>query len=387
MLFNQNQFLEALSFALDFLEMDVLKSVTHHNKKVAYISDCLAEAMGLNLDDRLDLATCALLHDSGVAAYKYQLMERREGFENAKEHCIHSQHILDVFPLRQPRESILLHHHEYIDGSGFFGIKNPPLLSQIILLADCVDMEYVAGSSREEIIEYIDDPTLFYQEIIDAFKKVAVFPAFWMDLDPLFINVALHRIPENICEKSWPEIRQLTKVISTVIDKKSTFTSNHSAGLSARAEAMGNYYGFSEDKIVQFVIAADLHDLGKLAIPNAILDKPDKLDNTEFAMMQKHTYYTRRALETIDGFEEITEWASNHHEKTTGRGYPFGKMDLDFESRLMAVLDIYQALAEDRPYRSGLSHQESMDIIIPLGQFGGLDPKIISDVDKIFGKK
>ena len=149
---------------------------------------------------------------------------------------------------------------------------------------------------------------------------------------------------------------------------------------------MSNYYGFDSDKIMKLVIASNLHDLGKLAVPNKILDKQDKLSEDEFSVIKSHTYYTRQALSKIDGFEEITEWASNHHEKLNGDGYPFGMSaeELSFEARLMTCLDIYQALTEERPYREGLAHEKVMSILLQQANDGFIDLKIVNDINRVF---
>ena len=133
-------------------------------------------------------------------------------------------------------------------------------------------------------------------------------------------------------------------------------------------------------------IAADLHDLGKLAIPNSILDKPSGLTRKEFQIIQAHPFYTRRILEKIDGFDDITDWAANHHEKLDGSGYPYGldKNDLDFNSRILACVDIYQALTEDRPYRKGMSHKDAIKIMNNMAREGLIEPSVTEDMDSIF---
>lgn len=112
-------------------------------------------------------------------------------------------------------------------------------------------------------------------------------------------------------------------------------------------------------------IAALLHDIGKLSIPNCILDKNGKLTSEEMRIMRSHTYYTRLILSKIDGFEDITDWASNHHEKLNGKGYPLGlsEEEISLESRIMAICDIYEALTADRPYRQGMSMENAFKII------------------------
>ncbi len=389
MRFNQTQFLSSIAFAIDFIEMDVLKNVSFHNKRVAYIADSLAQAMGFSDAERLDLATCALLHDSGAAKYQFEKRIARNTMEGPKEHCIYSQKILDIFPLSGSHDTTLLYHHEYADGSGYLGKTDIPISAQIIAISDMTEQQFNAGKNRNEVVLFIEKNrgVKFEANLVDLFLEEADRPAFWMDMEPLFIsNVLDKRLPTNESERSWTDIRKLTKVLSGIIDTKSTFTANHSSGLSDKAGKMAEFYRFEDDHKTKLLIAADLHDLGKLAMPNAILDKPDKLTAEEFAVIKGHTYYTRRALEVIPGFEDITEWASNHHEILTGKGYPFGKKNLGIEERLLAVLDVYQALTEDRPYRIGMSHDEAQSILNKMSSEGKLDVDIIHDVNEVFSK-
>ncbi len=387
MKFDQTKFLTSVSFALDFVEMDKMKNVSDHNRRVAYISDCLAKSFALNDSDRLDLATCALLHDSGVAAYQFNIKGSRNSMEGPKEHCVYSQKILDEFPLNQDCSDVLLNHHEHIDGSGYFGKTDIHFFSKLIALSDLAEQLFNTGHTRTEVVQFIRDNggSKFEQRISDSFVALSNRPAFWLDMEHRFIAGVLDaQLPINPTEMTWQEIREITKVLSSIIDMKSTFTSRHSSGLSEKAVAMAEFYKFDDDRRTKLQIAADLHDLGKLAIPNLILDKPAKLSNEEFEAMKMHTYYTRKALECIDGFEEIACWASNHHETLDGLGYPYGLKIVVFEEKLLAVLDIYQALTEDRPYRVGMTHDAAMSILNGMVERGKISREIVADVDKRF---
>ena len=194
--------------------------------------------------------------------------------------------------------------------------------------------------------------------------------------------------PQFSVEISFEEVREITEVFSKIIDSKSKYTQRHSRDLSNKTAVMADYYKMDVDEKMKLIIATDLHDIGKLAVPNSILDSPNKLSDEEFNVIKKHSYYTRLALQEIKGFEDITEWASNHHEKLNGKGYPFGKVDkdLDFNSRLITCLDIYEALTEERPYRIGLSHEEAMDILNKMKDDGFIDAEITKDIDYVFDK-
>lgn len=102
--------------------------------------------------------------------------------------------------------------------------------------------------------------------------------------------------------------------------------------------------------------------------------------------MKNHAYYTYEILNSIRGFEDICRWASYHHEKLNGKGYPFGKTgeELDEKERLMGCIDIYQALTEKRPYKEGMSHEGSINIMKDMAHNNFIDLKIVEDIDEVF---
>ncbi|MGC8574942.1 MAG: HD-GYP domain-containing protein [Caldisericum sp.] len=135
-------------------------------------------------------------------------------------------------------------------------------------------------------------------------------------------------------------------------------------------------------------IAGYLHDLGKLAVPKEILEKPDKLSTEEFNVVKSHTYYTYRILSCIPNFETINRWASFHHERLDGSGYPFrlSAFDLPLGSRIMAVADVFTALTEDRPYRAGMDVDKALKIIENMSQNNILDVYTVQLLKKNIAK-
>jgi HD-GYP domain-containing protein (c-di-GMP phosphodiesterase class II) len=170
-----------------------------------------------------------------------------------------------------------------------------------------------------------------------------------------------------------------------IIDYKSNFTRKHTSGIAEKAWFLGGHYGYDATERTQLYLAAALHDLGKLAIPSEILEKPGKLDNDEFNIIKSHVYLTWELLKDIEGFEKVCDWASNHHEKLDGSGYCFGKKaeDLDFNSRLLACIDIYQAVSESRPYHPPRSHKDTMEILYRMAAEGYVDDKIVREMDQV----
>lgn len=399
MLFNLNEFLMSVSFALDFVEMDVLGEPSNHGKRVAYIALKVARELGLEPKELHDIVSLSILHDNGVSEKNlYNNIVSKEDIalneiELAKRHCIIGEKNVIDYPFLTDVQNVIKYHHEKYDGTGFFNLKGDeiPIMAQIIQFANVMEMNNnFRTKSKEEILDFVRDKenVVFSKEIGDIFRKISEDEKFWSHINSNSIGHIIRKeTPNYSLELSFKQIRNITKVLSKIIDCKSKYTERHSRGLSEKVEIMADFYKKNNDEKTQLVIAADLHDIGKLAVPNSILDSPNKLTEKEFKIVKSHVYYTRVALHEIKGFENITEWAANHHEKLNGKGYPFGLTadDLDFNSRLMGCLDIYQAITEERPYRKGLSHKETMNILNKMSSEGYIDNNITKDIDFVFG--
>lgn len=402
MKFNLNKLLLSLSYTLDFVEMDVLGVTSNHSKRVAYIACRLGKYLGMNDNQLFDLVACTILHDNGVSKYMLDLASKSENksrrkliLENAEEHCIIGEENVKNYPFRTDVTNVIKYHHETYNGKGFFKLKGEeiPLMSQLIYFGDIMDNKFNLREINYEKINrvnsfiYKNTNKLFSPRVVEAYKNISNYPNFWLDINDEFIFYAIKdSIPEIEDNISWDELEEITKIFSKIIDNKSEFTMMHSSGLANKLEKMGNYYEKDKLEITKLRIAANLHDLGKLAIDNDIIDKPNKLTDEEYYIIKQHTYLSRISIQHIEGFEDITEWACNHHEKLDGTGYPYGKKgsELDFNSRLVACLDIYQALMEERPYRKGLTHSKSMEILRDMTKKGAIDKNIVEDIDIVF---
>jgi len=203
---------------------------------------------------------------------------------------------------------------------------------------------------------------------------------FWLDIvSPLIGRQLMENVRlETIC-LNQSELLSLASLIRRMIDFRSPFTATHSSGVSATAEHIARLAGMNEFECFEIKVAGFLHDLGKLAIPTEILEKPGKLTGDEFNLMRGHTFYTYRALEPIEDLALINKYGSYHHERLDGTGYPFRlkRKDLPLGSRLLAVADVFTALTEDRPYRKGMSNEQTIIVIDKMGQNNKLDAEII----------
>lgn len=161
---------------------------------------------------------------------------------------------------------------------------------------------------------------------------------------------------------------RLTKIcegFASIIDAKSPWTFRHSMGVTEAAVGIARVLALPPAEITQIRHAALLHDIGKLSVPNSILDKPGKLDDAEFTLVKKHPYFTQRILEKIESFHRLSFIAGAHHERLDGRGYHSGldSQNLPLPARIIAVADVFDALSAQRPYRDAMPLERALAII------------------------
>lgn len=389
---NVNELLNSLSFALDYVESDLICNVTNHGRRVAYISARIGKRLRLPEQRLFDLISYALLHDNGVTKSLLQLQgaDRFSRVELSRLHCVEGENNIRRFPFFSKTPNVILYHHEHYDGSGFFGVagQNIPLYARIISLADFIAVGVSEQKSHMQVISSVKESSCFFDpDLLEIFYEIGRNVEFWLNMRDAFVSQSLEMLTPSVTrEFSYFDMRMASQVFGRIIDAKSPFTGSHSRGISEKTGILCRYYECDDDTYYKMRIAADLHDLGKLMVPNAILDKPGSLTSAEIAVIQSHPFYTRKALEVISGFEEIADWAANHHEKLNGSGYPYGldASQLDFNSRILCCVDIYQALTEDRPYRKGLPHKKAISLMTGMAEKGYIEGAIVQDMDTVF---
>ncbi|MDR2044074.1 MAG: HD domain-containing protein [Clostridium sp.] len=407
-----------LSRALDYVETELIGVQTNHGKRVAYLCSLLGKYAGLGREERLDLAACAVLHDNALSEYIQS--EYRHGREithgipekNMGIHCTLGERNVKDFPFFGNCEGAVLYHHENADGSGPFSKREGEisLYAACIHLADQLDAKFSLKSMGNEgkafqdkwetVREFVQEKegslfgvlesSLFLENIkrkdMEKMADNTVEDALRAELG----YVEMEGMPsmEGVYFKEYsPEqLMCFSGIFAKIVDYKSTFTCAHSMGVARKAYAMGEYYGWTEELRARFFLAGALHDIGKLAVDVDILEKPGKLTAEEFEQMKNHALVTWQVLCGIRGMEDISRWAAHHHEKLNGKGYPFGydASRLDRYERLMGCLDIYQALREERPYKPGKSHEETMAMMWGMAEGGFIDRELTADVDKAF---
>ncbi|MBR5926170.1 MAG: HD domain-containing protein, partial [Firmicutes bacterium] len=171
------------------------------------------------------------------------------------------------------------------------------------------------------------------------------------------------------------------QAIARTIDAKDEYTNGHSIRVGAYSKLIAENMGMSQDEVDNIYYIALLHDIGKIAIPDSILNKPGRLNDQEFAVMKSHTTRGANILKGISTIPQIVEGAKSHHERYDGKGYPEGLSgeNIPFVARIICCADCFDAMASKRVYKEPFS----LDVII--GEFRRcsgtqFDPKIAAVV-------
>lgn len=372
----------SLSNAMDLAS----PSLIQHQQRAAFIVWKMGKAAKLP-DERLEkLFIAALLHDIGAFSLEEKIRIRNSEDDDTEQHCIRAELLLNNIPWLKDSAKTIRHHHK---GWKHWkeSIESPIVLeSQLLFLGDYVERQirrddYILHQ-HEAISRKVNalSGASLNPRVVDLFMAVSRSEEFWLDLiSPRLHSYLLDEGPFRNAEVDFDDIVVMSELFRNIIDFKSRFTSTHSSGVAASASMLARIFGLTDTEIGLMKVAGNLHDIGKLSIPNSILEKPGKLSKEEMAVMKSHTYYTYFVINTIGGLKHIAEWAAYHHEKLDGSGYPFRctGAELSIGARIMTVADIFTALAEDRPYRKGMRREAITQIFKRLAGRGLLDGGII----------
>jgi len=277
----------ALSSALDMGHLDILD----HSRKVAYISLEIAEAFGLEESEINRIVLAALIHDLGIDDQK--IKEKAQNFFDVEldliqYHCKRGAELsskLSFFP--ELADIIYYHHHKWA-GDNFDGVKGVkiPLASRIIHLSDrieaSIDPNTFILNQVDDILDniYNKSAVWFDPELVNIFSNLAKSESFWLNLKTKEYKSILgswgKKTNSNI---NLSDLGAIASTAAHLIDRVSPFTSRHSTGVATIAAMITNEMGYGSEEQSAIKIAGLFHDLGKLVIPNEIIEKKSKLND------------------------------------------------------------------------------------------------------------
>ncbi len=242
-----------------------------------------------------------------------------------------------------------------------------PLFSRIALLCQVVDVFHAAAGPDAAMRELRErSGNWFDPALVRAFEALAD-EAFWQGLaDPaLAERVFAHPAGQGEVALDEDYLDEIAAAFGQVVDSKSPYTAGHSGRVALYTDILAAQMGLSEPRRRWLKRGALLHDVGKLGVSNAILDKPGKLDEQEWAAVQMHAAYTEEILSRIGAFEELALVAGAHHERLDGKGYPKGLKGeaITLETRIITTADIFDAITAKRPYRDPIPVPRALEMM------------------------
>ncbi len=378
---------DALSSAVDLVGVDDAL----HGKRVGIMALRVAEELGWSEDRRQDLLYAGFLHDCGVSTTEEHghLVTELE-WSNAQGHCERgAAHLRDVPLLAHLAPFVLYHHTRWAEMVRDGVAESIAEVANLLFLVDRLDVLRAtfgpvdAFERKEQFLATLRKYAglLFKPELVDALEKRSQSEAFWFGLDPqlLELHIREQAARAKSMDLGFAELKSLSAMFARIIDAKSPFTAEHSTRVALLGRFIGRGLGLDEAICDDMEIAGYLHDLGKLRVPDAILDKPGPLTAHERLAMKRHAFDTYEILFRLFGDNTIALWAAFHHETLSGDGYPFqlAAGGLPIEARIIAVADIVQALVQNRPYRGSLAPEKVLAIVEDMTAAGRLDSRVV----------
>ena len=362
-----------------------------HHLRVAYLAYQLGDALGFTEERKRNLLFAGLFHDLGAFSLRERLEALQFDFSSGHTHAFVTASLLAKFLLFSEVAPIVRFHHLlWDDGAGsFYGELPVPFESHLVHLADRVsilfrdfsDPLWEAQKKVAIIREFV--PRVFAPMAFAALEALLDREYVWFDFaSPLLREILTDILARQNVNLTLQESLSFCEFAAHLVDFRSPFTATHSEGVAAVACAIGRFMGLKKAETDLLWVAGLLHDLGKIAIPSEILEKPSALNRQELCIMKQHPYLTFQVLCRLRNVKLLAEIAANHHERLDGRGYPWKKnaSQLCLASRIIAVSDVFTALSEDRPYRPPVTFSKTADILRDMVSAGALDKEVVGFV-------
>jgi putative nucleotidyltransferase with HDIG domain len=385
------QLVMTIAHAVDLVGVDDVL----HGRRVGMLSRELALRLGWDEAVQLVLYDAGLLHDCGVSSTRvHRRLAAGLEWEGAEEHCIRGEELLAGFAPLAHLAPVVRHHHSRWERLERQGVPlETARLANVVFLADRADVlaahgraDDGVGARRGAIRARLsaEQGRLFSAELLDAFAGLSEDDSFWLGLQPDRVQryqLAMEAHGE-LRLIGWQDFKRCAEIFAAIIDAKSPYTEQHSRGVARLSRHLAGRLGLAAATCEKIEVAGMLHDIGKLQVPDEIIEGQGPLSDRERDVMRKHSRGTLEVLSRLPAIDEIARWAAYHHETPDGHGYPFRLQGaaLPLEARIINVADIFQALAQDRPYRRAMAPAEILTLLEERAAEGRADAAVVAAV-------
>ncbi len=330
-----------------------------HASRIAYLGHAVADAVGLTTEERARVLHVGLLHRAGAALHEDDPDD--SGAWVAERFGLDSQVAEAVRATR-----------ERWDGRGPLGLSATDIPVEALCVSaahwvaeytDHVEHPLRARASLQRADESELAP-LVGPDIADALREVVRDDQTWLAVFSDDLPGLVARLGVGEGKPSRRRVEEATRAMGEVLD--AAFREPGRAHqVSALARSLAAHLGLADGACEAIAVAGHVLDIGQLGVPPHILEKPSILTVDEMELMRRHPGLGARMLERVPGFEEISSWVEQHHERPDGRGYPEMLTDdeLPLAPRILAVADAYWALRAERPYRPAHGPEEALEIL------------------------
>jgi putative nucleotidyltransferase with HDIG domain len=415
-----SELISALSYALDLTEGRSMG----HSVRTCVMGMRLAQHVGLSMEEQADLYYALLLKDAGCSSNSSRLFHilnadeirakrdvkttdwTKVGFDSLNFALTHvatesplpqrmwrllqvaaTQQVdsRDLVKIRCERGSYIakklgfsdavaqgIHSlDEHWNGGGYpnhlLG-EEIPIFSRIANLCQTLEVFYEARGEESALEAVIERSRRWFDpELVKAVQALSKQGILWMGLDSkdLLENVLVLEPEERRLVADDATVDSICLAFADIIDAKSPFTYQHSNGVADAAMNIAIHLGMNDRDKKQLRRAALMHDIGKLSVPNSILEKPGKLTDEEWRVVRDHPYYTFQILKRIPAFKSFSSDAAAHHERLDGSGYwrRLSGNSITLGARILSVADVFDALRAKRPYRDALPLEQVFSIM------------------------
>ena len=291
--------------------------------------------------------------------------------EVTETRCERGAEIARMLELPEETAQTIYSIDEHWDGKGHpHGLAGEeiPILARIACLAQTTEVflrEHGLGAALEMAEKR--SGRWFDPALVRVLRATGADREFWLGVESedAGAHVAALEPDDRLVIADEARLDRVAEAFSQVIDAKSPYTFRHSERVAEIAVATATTLGFPDESLRDLRRAGLLHDIGKLAISNLILDKPGKLTEEEFAAVKRHPLVTEQILRRVTRFADIADIAAAHHEKLDGSGYHRGVRgdELGLPARVLAVADIFEAMTADRPYRQPMEMEQALELM------------------------